>query len=55
VQAHGSDTPLNSIGPTSWNATAAPAEASTTAWLTITSPGPAWSEIRDATLTVWPK
>jgi len=47
-------TPLSSTGPISRKATSAPAEASTTSWLTSTSLGRAYSAIREATFTVWP-
>jgi hypothetical protein len=48
-------TPFSSTGPISVNAAPASLEASTTAWLTSTSPGRAYSAIREATLTVVPK
>ena len=46
--------PLSSTGPTSVNSASAPADASTTAWLTSTSPGRAYSAMREARFTVCP-
>ena len=48
------DTPFSSTGPISRKVTSDPIAASRTAWLTRTSPGRAYSAIRDATLTVCP-
>ena len=45
-------TPLSSIGPISRNVRPAPSVASMTSRLTSTSPGRAYSPIREATLTV---
>jgi hypothetical protein len=48
-------TPFSSTGPTSVNATGPPSAASTTSWLTTTSPGLAYSPILAARFTVRPK
>jgi hypothetical protein len=48
-------TPFSSTGPISVNETEAPSAASTTSWLTTTSPGRAYSAILAARLTVRPK
>jgi hypothetical protein len=46
--------PFSSTGPISVKVTSTPAEASTTSWLTRTSPGRAYSAIREARFTVRP-
>jgi hypothetical protein len=46
--------PFSSTGPISVKVTSTPAEASTTSWLTRTSPGRAYSAIREARFTVCP-
>jgi hypothetical protein len=51
----GPGTPFNSTGPTSVNVTGPPSAASTTSWLTSTSPGRAYSPILAARFTVRPK
>jgi hypothetical protein len=48
-------TPFSSTGPISVNATGPPSAASTTSWLTSTSPGLAYSPILAARFTVRPK
>ena len=47
--------PLSAVGPTGSNTVGDTSEASTTSWVTSTSPGPACPEIRAAQLTVRPK
>ncbi len=49
------DTPFSSTGPISANITGVPWAASTTSWLTSTSPGLAYSAILAAMFTVRPK
>jgi hypothetical protein len=49
------DTPFNSTSPISVKLTGVPSAASTTSWLTSTSPGLAYSAIRAAMFTVRPK
>ncbi len=46
--------PFSSTGPISVKVTSTPAEASTVSWLTRTSPGRAYSAIREARFTVRP-
>jgi hypothetical protein len=46
--------PFSSTAPISVKVTSTPAEASTTSWLTRTSPGRAYSAIREARFTVRP-
>jgi hypothetical protein len=48
------ETPFSSTGPISVKVTSTPADASTTSWLTRTSPGRAYSAIREARFTVCP-
>jgi biotin operon repressor len=48
-------TPFSSTGPISVNVTGPPSAASTTSWLTSTSPGRAYSAILAARFTVRPK
>lgn len=48
-------TPFSSTGPISRKTALEPAEASTTSWLTSTSPGRAYSAMRLAMFTVCPK
>ena len=48
-------TPFSSTGPISVNVTGPPSAASTTSWLTSTSPGLAYSAILAARFTVRPK
>jgi hypothetical protein len=50
----GSETPFSSTGPISVNVTGPPSAALTTAWLTSTSPGLAYSAIRAASLARLP-
>jgi hypothetical protein len=46
--------PFSSTGPISVKVTLTPVEASTTSWVTRTSPGRAYSAIREARFTVRP-
>jgi hypothetical protein len=54
-RVRGPDTPFSSAGPISANSTGVPRAASTTSWLTTTSPGLAYSAILAEMLTVRPK